>query len=128
MKVFYFCNGADENCSREGCYKNGGDCCYTTDRNFARETEGVRNFEELEPGFFFEIDPDQKEAVTDVTDEKVLEMLSSFAKKHNYIYPYKHLLQKELLGAFLVFSGHIDYCPIRASFGIPTVVNLKVIR
>ena len=38
-------------CSKE-------DCRCTTDREFARETDGVRLFKELEPGVFFEIDPD----------------------------------------------------------------------
>ena len=58
MDVFYFCNGMDEACSKEGCHKNGGPCHHTTDRAFARETEGTRLFEELEPGVLFEIDTD----------------------------------------------------------------------
>lgn len=58
MDVFYFCNGMDEACSHEDCHKGGGNCCHTNDRAFARETEGVRLFEEYEPGVLFEIDPD----------------------------------------------------------------------
>ena len=58
MNVFYFCNGQDETCSKEGCHKNGGHCCHTIDRAFARETEGVRLFEELHPDELFEIDPE----------------------------------------------------------------------
>ena len=58
MNVFYFCNGKDETCSKEGCHKNGGHCHHTIDRAFARETEGTRIFEELESGDIFEIDPD----------------------------------------------------------------------
>lgn len=58
MKVFYFCNGQDENCSREDCHKTGGNCCHTTNPAFAREAEGTRLFEELEPGVLFEINPD----------------------------------------------------------------------
>ena len=58
MDAFYFCNGMDAACSKEDCHKNGGHCHHTTDRAFAREEEGTRLFEELEPGVFFEIDPD----------------------------------------------------------------------
>lgn len=57
MNVFYFCNGADENCTHTNCHKDGGDCCHTTDRDFARECDGTRRFEELQPGVLFEIDP-----------------------------------------------------------------------
>lgn len=49
---------ATATCSREDCHKTGGHCCHTTDRTFTKETEGVRLFEELEPGVLFEIDPD----------------------------------------------------------------------
>ena len=61
MQAFYFCNGADVNCSKEDCHKTGGNCYHTTDRAFAREVEGTRLFEELEPGELFEIDPDEDE-------------------------------------------------------------------
>lgn len=58
MQVFYFCNGADTGCSKEDCHKSGGNCHHTTDRAFAREADGIRLFEELEPETLFEIDPD----------------------------------------------------------------------
>lgn len=58
MEAFYFCNGQDVNCTQKDCHKDGGHCCHTTDRAFARETDGVRVFEELHPGIFFEIEPD----------------------------------------------------------------------
>lgn len=58
MDVFCFCSGADETCSKEDCHKAGGCCEHTIDRAFARETESVRLFEEVDPGALFEIDPD----------------------------------------------------------------------
>lgn len=57
LNVFYFCNGADETCSKESCFKNGGNCHHTTDRAFARDADEPRLFEELDPGILFEIDP-----------------------------------------------------------------------
>lgn len=60
MEAFYFCNGQDAACSKEDCHKTGGNCCHTNDRAFAREADGIRLFEELEPGVFFEIDPDKE--------------------------------------------------------------------
>lgn len=61
MEVFYFCNGMDETCRKEDCHMTGGSCHHTVDRTFARDTEGIRLFEELEPGVLFEIDPDGEE-------------------------------------------------------------------
>ena len=60
MEVFYFCNGQDAACSKEDCHKTGGKCCHTNDRAFAREADGIRLFEELEPDVLFEIDPDKE--------------------------------------------------------------------
>lgn len=59
VQAFCFCNGKDPDCSREDCYLTGGNCCHTIDRAFAKEADGTRLFEELEPGVFFEIDPDE---------------------------------------------------------------------
>lgn len=59
MDVFYFCNGKDPDCSHEDCHITGGNCCHTTDRAFARETQGVRLFEEYDPDTIMEIDPEE---------------------------------------------------------------------
>lgn len=61
MKVFYFCNGQDPGCSHEDCHVTGGNCCHTTDRAFARETDGVRIFEEYDSESLFKIDPEGEE-------------------------------------------------------------------
>ena len=40
-RVFYLCDGERENCKRNMCYKNGGDCKHTKDirhaKNFSRK-------------------------------------------------------------------------------------------
>lgn len=59
MQVFYFCDGNDPQCTKDNCYVNGGQCEHTIDRGCAKEMEYPRLFEELEPGVFFEIDPDK---------------------------------------------------------------------
>lgn len=35
-KVFYLCDGEVENCKKTMCYKNGGNCNYTTDISHAK--------------------------------------------------------------------------------------------
>lgn len=35
-EVFYLCNGEDENCKKNNCYKKGGMCKHTTDIRFAK--------------------------------------------------------------------------------------------
>lgn len=59
VQVFYFCNGKDPNCSHKDCHLTGGNCCHTIDRAFAKETDGVRLFEEADPDSLFEIDPNE---------------------------------------------------------------------
>lgn len=40
-RVFYLCDGERENCKKNMCYKNGGDCKHTKDvkhaKNFSRK-------------------------------------------------------------------------------------------
>lgn len=35
-KVFYLCDGEVEKCKKTRCYKNGGDCNYTTNISHAK--------------------------------------------------------------------------------------------
>lgn len=40
MRVFYFCNGENPNCGHTaGCYKHGGVCVHTANREYAKTPE-----------------------------------------------------------------------------------------
>ena len=40
-RVFYLCDGERENCKRNMCYKNGGDCKHTKDFRTVRNLRGM---------------------------------------------------------------------------------------
>lgn len=53
-RVFYLCNGEKEDCGKNTCYKNGGDCRHTRDVRYAknfydeRPTKKIYSFREKE--------------------------------------------------------------------------------
>lgn len=45
-RTFYLCDGKVELCPKNECYKSGGECMHTTDKNHAITPREERRFEE----------------------------------------------------------------------------------
>lgn len=48
-KIFYLCDGEVETCKKHSCYKNGGDCKFTSDIRHAKD---FYNFHESSTIFY----------------------------------------------------------------------------
>ena len=44
MRTFYLCDGNIENCSKNECYKFGGECCHTENMENAKNSPEKRRF------------------------------------------------------------------------------------